>query len=147
MLNEKFRNYTIPTSVPKQQQQEGGESEMTPSVEQLMTESALNEMKITELNGELEDRKEQIEQLNETLNRERERRRQLETHYLGSINHRNVVPKDFPNQVNHYHRSVSTVCLVSFSTETKFPLFRIMRCTILTTTTMGPSIVEIQCRV
>ncbi|KAI2802679.1 hypothetical protein BLOT_010138 [Blomia tropicalis] len=53
--------------------------------EQLLTELALNEAQLSEMRTRLENAEEHLNQLNTTLQCERDRRRELESHYLVSI--------------------------------------------------------------
>lgn len=58
------------------------------SDEQLMAEMALLEAKLLDLKGKLDDAEDKNSTLDEELNKERNKRRELESHFLGSLNHR-----------------------------------------------------------
>lgn len=82
-LNDKLKNSTINPCG------DGGQMDSsTPTIEQLMAELSMNEMQMVELKNEIENGKEQIEQLNDMLCQERDRRKQLDSYYLSSINNR-----------------------------------------------------------
>lgn len=58
------------------------------SDEQLMAEMALLEAKLLDLKGKLDEAEDKNSNLDEELSKERNKRRELESHFLGSLNHR-----------------------------------------------------------
>lgn len=55
----------------------------------MMAELVLQEMAISELRSKLENAEEHMLQINSTLQKERDRRRELESYYLTQIKNRN----------------------------------------------------------
>ncbi|KPM06715.1 hypothetical protein QR98_0051930 [Sarcoptes scabiei] len=86
-FSERFQNQTISS-----EQKDGNDSMIDrgdpseKSKDQLLIESVMNEMKIAELNSRLEEGEERLSKQEQSLNEERERRRQLETFYLNLLN-------------------------------------------------------------
>nr|XP_027195197.1 putative leucine-rich repeat-containing protein DDB_G0290503 [Dermatophagoides pteronyssinus] len=86
-LNEKFKPQQQPDKSDSESNTGNNNNNSSDRTEgQLMAELALNEIKLSEMTNRLDDQQEQLKEMGNQLENERQRRRQLETFYLNSLN-------------------------------------------------------------
>lgn len=83
---------------------ESKDSQHTPLEQQMMAELALTETNMLNMKTKLEEYEDKLATINEELNLERNRRREVESHFMGSLNNRSVVD-GVTNRILMQHRN------------------------------------------